>query len=556
MDKSRTPITKPGNTLVVATSGGDYTTTATAIAAAVAAGATVSNPFVIIKMPLATVDHTTQPEGVFLFDYDALVQAGGYDNRYLWDAPERCRQRGWTLPYPALIALRYDDNANYADFWETPHATLAVNSVNLAPRDYAAWFGIPITAALIPSSLDGTGYLTTQELTRNVVRRGWELAVHCLNNAGHTANSADIVISDCKASIALIKAMVDDLPAVDIVLNFGVDGYIQPGNVSLSAMIESRAKANSKLGNYLRRTFKWACNSFPSQALGTAGNVSSPYFGDANNFTVSDGSGGTSTIAAYLQRAVSPGSRTMVLFHQNGGDYLDVAHFKTLIDTLVTLRDAGKLLPVTLNGLFNADTMPAMYDAESRIITARWNGIPYGNIENLPEMLTSTTHNPYTTHGMWASETSVGNTVAINADLGDVDLLDGGTKCIKIVSAEASVQAPRLNVRFPLVGGGRYIFRFAVKSVDVAAIKLYVDMSLMATGGTNNLYVPLPPLVETSYSGTGHPALPADNTWHWRYYPVAIPEDYNFVLIKITNHIAAAGGFTYYLDNFEWLRVG
>jgi hypothetical protein len=335
MDNSRTPNIKPSNSFVVAPAGGDYTDVALAISAALVSGASTSNPYVIKIMPgIFWVPTTNLPPGV-------LVE---------W-IPKFTPRQGVPLYGPwngiSMVALRCDD---FADDWFTDNVGGVGASIN--PFEYCQANGIPVTLGGIYDNIGKAGAnLTAAEIRTMVWEGGFEIAAHSYyhlveTDATHKLESVTDVYNEIERLPKLFNELAVVNPTGGAANTLGIDvaGFFQPGVWIGAGNINSNYKELGSVGKAIQEKYEWS-GANNNALMASGAEWAYKHFTAYSSYTnVADY---VTQITALSATVNGQPMRKVLLFHAIP------SNFKTIVDTIVALRTAGKLMPVTCSELFN-----------------------------------------------------------------------------------------------------------------------------------------------------------------------------------------------------------
>lgn len=339
-----------------------------AVDAAVAAGATRSNPWEVWAYPGAILDHT-DTAGVNVVIMDRVI-ADGEDA----ELAEPVRVQA-----PSAVVLRMDDMDQYAGgalnraYWFTNKAALTLPDplnagVQTTLFDYVRRRGIPYTVAVVTDRIGATGGLTEADIRNLVLYGGWEISSH---SASHT--NPDGTYAGELTEIVDSKAAIDAAlnPAAATITGGKCESMIIPGGFTGDYAMDTAAKWNNRAGRLIRKTYRTAqCYNTSRAFTGRP-----PRYWDSWSYTI--GAATTEAdIDAMIQRASEPGCVLTIGHHaivDSGGTgiWANLATWKYLIDSLYAAALAGKLEVVTMT---TAKTRLQMGSSPSLFA----GGVPYG----------------------------------------------------------------------------------------------------------------------------------------------------------------------------------
>ncbi len=442
----------------------------------------------------------------------------------------------WVCPFPSVIAIRWDDGADPSNWWTTASATLAINGVNMSPRSYAIINGVPITAGVI-ADVVGTANYTTLANLKTDSQMGFEIAAHTYALAVHDTTDGSLTdaqrISDAQACADYIE---DNFTYAVAGSSYGRPyGWIQPGGWGGNDDIASAlADVDTAWAQWLRKNFEWTHAYCPTGNRNDYGTWARPHF-SAQTFSLTS-STTDANIANILARATVPGTKTTALFHTVAGTGLALAQFKTLIDGIVTARDAWKLAPVTMRCLHQCALTPAHLTAgvPDPIF---YGGIPFGTMAwGALTIPTSATIGGW---GGWYD--AYGGTVTLDDANGCADPNWGDTSCISM-NWNGTGTAPKwyLNLTVP---PGIYAVDFWAKNVGS-------DFGLASQLRWNDDFgnrVALPTYPDVSAAA-----------WEHMTRLVTVPQGCINAVLELWPTVKAAGDNdgALLLDSFQCMRVG
>lgn len=437
--------------------------------AVTAAGAlaTAANPVVVQVAAGVTRTYTAQPNVsvVFADESPGTWQMG----------VERLRDVPFEYtPIPGtdvdLVAIRIDDAATA---WVTTDATgtLQINGVNVSPLAYACAKGIPLSFAVIPAfvELNGATYMTKTNL-KDAYWFGMELAAHTYD---HEPGSQPTTTAQAYKQVVECRDYLEGIDAgLATWLGAPVRGWIRSGWWN---NMTTRAGCAAEIPRLIRANYEWSMGAYGYPAPGPGARHYSAYGFTKDHKTMFD--------------VGRPGTDVVLLLHTIAASGAEVTfvQFKNIIDKLVALRTAGKVLPVSLTTFFSAIR-------ENR----GWHGVLYGDMDgvasgNLP------------TSGLLAGSV-VGESVVTD------DPLEVKPKCLKLTRTTGGPTTTFSSIR--CIPGRTHCLRIAASgslTQSVAALLRYDD----ARGSTNQF--------KAIYSDSGSQCIFGSAAWVTHYRTFSVP---------------------------------
>jgi len=348
-----------------------YKAIQTAITAAVAAYSSDNVWRVVMPSPYTVYDEdVVVPTGVILRAIipntsicHSLQSSGGVIDMYTRPVPQRP-----TVVYdPSMTLIAYQSN-DAATEWVTTSDTLGGDS----PAFYCAKNGIPVTHAVIGSSLDGTLRLSPNSLRTMMYMGGCELASHSQNHSAVTlATAMDEIISQKAYLESLTGTFTNVGGGFTNWDHYGTDSATQPLIQRLGAICRlfvhpgywnsddptEMSTINTDIwmgyiGDCIRSTYEhfWGYGSI-NGGLQLGDNIT--YAGWQDIISIK----GTAAMTAWLAK-LAPGSR-IVLQGDAPTNSMTMAEWKECMDALATAQQSGSVLLVSNTILRSAILRPS-----------------------------------------------------------------------------------------------------------------------------------------------------------------------------------------------------
>ncbi|MCL5407344.1 MAG: hypothetical protein M1429_02520 [Patescibacteria group bacterium] len=359
---TKSNLLKKANVFTVGASGCDYTVLQDAVTAA-AAIATASNRYLILGMP--GCDHVfTKAANVDVKFLNAPVRhsQGLYPADEVTQFPYSLNQTGM------LVALRSDDG--YSN-WLIADAAFAINGVNKSAAEYCAYYGIPVTHAIVNNLIGTASHFTTAQICTLVEKYGCSLASHSYTHGNGPATMAELT-NEVNTSIAELRD-ITRASAPSNRLGAPIRGFVFPGTwgtagdaANVASLVENSVDLDKWIARHIRENVEWSS----SYVIGDSGSIGWP--GPIPHFKRYIGISVFSSLAAakaLLERCARPGARLEVLIH----DPLDAANKLPLtyfVQAVVALREDRATYPTRRVDAVTCDALHLGVQAQSPIYDA------------------------------------------------------------------------------------------------------------------------------------------------------------------------------------------
>lgn len=352
-----------------------------AVDAAVAAGASASNPYVVVYGPRTPPTYTPAP-GVWVVP-DSPRRS--YSNSVLPGIPYR-EAAPYPVPYnQPMVAIVMDDID--AQWMSAPAG--ADFGAGVSGFEYAWRNGIPVAHAVVRNYLNAADKFKTRELLACQFYNAAEMLAHSKSHAAPApVTVADIIdetiaVRDWLESLTITAEDQTELKKAHWGLStnqfantpdnnvttpwtdagFMVGGFVKPGAwpSGLNSLVSLQT---SPIWATVRDGFDYYINDVRFDILYPG----PPRMHSITRKLLEDG------VLEGCENLIEPGQRTMLLFHAYPA--ADWAKVKTAFDRLVAARNAGKLQLVTPRTLVYG--VPAPVDS-----MGKWGGIAHGSFTGL-----------------------------------------------------------------------------------------------------------------------------------------------------------------------------
>lgn len=454
--------------IIAAGSGLRYTSVQEAVDAAVAAGASASNPYTIVYGPGLAAEWTPT-EGVTVVPQVKT-----------WSIPrDRDVEFYTTIPdrYPLvfdvpLVAIINDDNKGA--WMAVPDG--APLGDGITPMMYCAMHAVPVTHAVPASGVtigkaDHTGdeCMTISEMKKCMAYQGATFECHSYTHGDTPTLSADVhkeVVESGKRLRSLALASKDErgsAPATGwswtqqgtntIWFRLGaiVSGFIEPGTWTFDGTYyQGVSWMESDLYRAIRENYEWHVYDMEPASIQAPGGYR-PFLLSRKPLTAAVANGNVSHITSM------PNTRWLLYFHGYGAT-INWTAWKTAIDALVAARNAGTLQLVSTRTAALGMTAPA------QAARPAWGGLPNGSFTGLSSVPPD--GNPY------AGLMTTGGTPAIvEGDLG---------KCVELEAGD------RIGWRLELPPGSTWLLRFKAKSSNgTNGVRILADQGWYEGGASH-----------------------------------------------------------------------
>ena len=334
------------------------------------------------------------------------------------------------LPYPSMIAICLDDGRDWP-------VTSNANFGGITPALYMAQRGFPLTVGIVSASIGGYRRLTAAHIKTLWQTYGWEIASH---SATH---SASITYDEAVAEVPASKQTIEALESpTGTSLGIVCRAYIRPepyvANLRTVDEIQNSAYAKA-IRRYHECSRGDGYTAVMSQAVGRA----QRYFINGIRLDTID-------IDDFLAGLSVPGGIHIVYAH-NPGDAGEIseADFKQLVDGIITLRDTGKISPVTLTTALTCDLSPLYVSSAGDIMRPMWASVVNGDCETAIWGASPSAYG-------WTRWSGVGT-----AEFADEDGEGPGTNHVIELT-----NAGRISVPATSQAGYSYVVRFKAKRVS------------------------------------------------------------------------------------------
>jgi hypothetical protein len=402
----------PANTLTVGASGCDYTSIQAAVDAAQLAGASATSPWHIIGYEGADWNCLPIPAHIYVTN---LAREAKGPNMWPWslrgrDLPSSVFQTPYDM---AMVAIRFDDNKGI--FCEAQSAL-----GGMSPQAYLKALGVPYTMAVIANMPTNQvvhtpgGYMTICEIQASQLMSGAEIMCHtATHDSSYPSTEADVIRETLSARRTLehMYHTQTSLSALNFPDSSGMNinsfdrqgganltpwqslgavirGYVNSGNWNQAgqAPLEMATEGRSRLWHTIRQYFEYSQHA----QYAMFGQAPLPRHGVTYKNLING-------VAVGARNVITPNTRHVFLFHAAADT--DWSAWKTAIDRLVAARNAGDLVLVTMDCLYNGLSAP-YYGPDSHPV---WGGIPDGSFTNMTSLPSSEPGWTVDTNVWWGS---------------------------------------------------------------------------------------------------------------------------------------------------------
>lgn len=453
--------------IIAAGAGLRYTSVQEAVDAAVAAGASASNPYVVVYGPGMAAEWTPIEGVTVLPQVKTWSIPRDRDVEYYTTIPDR-----YPLVFDVpLVAIFNDDNSG--KWMEVP--TGDPFGAGVTPMMYCAMRAVPVTHA-VPASYvtigkanhTGDEWMTISEMKKCMAYQGATFECHGYTHGDAAPTTpADVhkeVVESGKRLRSLALASKDErgsAPATGWSWTYSgtdriwyrlgalVSGFIEPGTWAYDGMpYQGVSWMESDLYRAVRANYEWHVYDMEGSSGQPPGGQRS-FLLSRKPLTAAVVNGNVNHITS------APNTRWLLYFHGYGT--INWAAWKTAIDALADARDAGLLQLVSVRTAVLGMTAPA------QAARPAWGGLPNGSFTGLSSVPPD--GNPY------AGLMTTGGTPAIvEGDLG---------KCVELEAGDG------IGWRLELPPGSTWLLRFKAKSSNgTNGVRILADLGWYEGGAS------------------------------------------------------------------------
>lgn len=333
---------------------------AAAVTAAVADGASATNPFRINKGIGAIEDRTTaDPPGIIIVDES-------YPTELFKPKPIKLHAKGG-------IGCCVDDGINRgatatlaSGWWYTANAALD----NHTPLNYTKKKGVFLTHAVITNTMTNgsNDRFTAAQVADLIQTYGHDIACHSSTHNSYSSLTAAEIETEIVASKTVLETAINGaIPS----LNYVCESFVSPGTHTGAAYPNTLANLDNAVGRAIRANYK-------GHRLYDSHNFASPY--QISGFAQFAAANDASEITSILAAIAATGTATTIFFHEvvnSGatGQQINVATFKTIIDAISDANIAGEVASVTLR------TLHKDYELCHGMAGKQWPGMAWSNLD-------------------------------------------------------------------------------------------------------------------------------------------------------------------------------
>ncbi len=331
-----------------------YESTSAAVTYALAQGAGDTAQWLVLYTPGAVIDHDITP-GVIVVPMmiaERELSADGFVN-----VPSDMALETYVANWQKLrICIVADDGLKN---WTTDSAgALTIGGTSVSAQQYAKLKGVIINHAIIPAYVEAGTTGTNEVMTKAQIKttylsHGGELLAHTYTHSVQPTTQALMIQESLKAR-EYINALESD-GAIGAVCR----GWVQSGDwLEANSIGWNRAvngNVNGWRGLMVRRYFE----------------CSRAYYGNASrtrrHFGTPTASYRSVIKGAFLALFAAPTTDLMITMHGIGADAdygglaMDYATFKSMVDAIAALQEAGTAVSTSFSGFFAAQDEPLRY---------------------------------------------------------------------------------------------------------------------------------------------------------------------------------------------------